>query len=161
MRLRSGIKPKNQQKRRHSASPLYPFALFVQHPVADTQFVDEITVITGPAAQFFADVCHVDLQLLDAAVIHTTPDGADNGRIGQHLTGMLAQQGQNIIFRLGQVDQILPNADLAPVIVDDQVTDHEDAAGCCHLHIVPGAAQGCPDSCQQFGSTEGFCDIIK
>ena len=36
--------------------------LFVQHPVAHTQFIDKIPVISRSAAQLLADICHIYLE---------------------------------------------------------------------------------------------------
>ena len=55
------------------------FFLFVQHPVSDTQFIYEVAVVAGTAAQLFADVGHVDLEFFNTAVIHAAPDRADDG----------------------------------------------------------------------------------
>ena len=74
--------------------------VFVQHPVTDTQLVDHITVLAGAAAQLFTDICHVYLELFDAALIHASPDGTDNGGIGHDLAHILTQKGQNIIWHI-------------------------------------------------------------
>ena len=40
-----------------------------QHPVSDAKLIDDVALFTGRHAHFLADVLHVDLQLLDAAIV--------------------------------------------------------------------------------------------
>ena len=61
----------------------------IQHPVAHTKFIDDVTVISGAGAQLFSDIGHIDLQLFDASVIHMSPNAANDHRIGQHLSRVL------------------------------------------------------------------------
>ena len=40
-----------------------------QHTVSDAKLVDDVAFFAGRHAHFLADVLHVDLQLLDAAIV--------------------------------------------------------------------------------------------
>ena len=40
-----------------------------QHPVSDAKLVDDVAFFAGRHTHFLADVLHVDLQLLDAAIV--------------------------------------------------------------------------------------------
>ena len=44
------------------------YLLFVQ-PVAYTQLICNIVLLSGFVAQLFSDVCHIDLQLFNAALV--------------------------------------------------------------------------------------------
>ena len=77
--------------------------LRIRHPVAYTQFVDDITVLTGFAAQLFPDVCHIYLKLFDTALIHTAPNGSDDGGVSHDLSCLMTEKGQNVEFDLGKM----------------------------------------------------------
>lgn len=54
-------------KRRRASAALC--LVLRQHPVADAKLIDDVALFTGRHAHFLADVLHVDLQLLDAAIV--------------------------------------------------------------------------------------------
>ena len=52
-----------------------------QHPVSDAKLIDDVALFTGRHAHFLADVLHVDLQLLNAAIVGIPPDLPNDGGI--------------------------------------------------------------------------------
>lgn len=66
------------------------YILFIlrQHPVSDAKLIDDVALFAGRHAHFLADVLHIDLQLLDAAIVGIPPDRADDGGIRQNLSGV-------------------------------------------------------------------------
>ena len=103
--------------------------MLVQHPVADTQFIDDVFILSGLTAKLFANIGHVHLKLFHTAVIHGSPNRIDNGRIGHHFANLLTEQGENIEFRLGYMNDPLANCNLPAVIVDFQIVQCKNAGG--------------------------------
>ena len=52
-----------------------------QHTVSDAKLIDDIALFAGRHAHFLADVLHIDLQLLDAAIVRISPDLPNDGGI--------------------------------------------------------------------------------
>ena len=73
---------------------------------------------------------------------------------------LLAQQGQNIIFDLGQMYVLSPYGNMAAVIINDQIVQDKYVVGHGGLQIHPVDPQGCPNPGQQLRSAEGFGDIV-
>ena len=71
-----------------------------------------------------------------------------------------AEELDDAVFGLGQMNECPGNADLAAVVIDDQIAEDSHAAGCrghCALACDP---QGSPNPGQQFPGAEGFGDVI-
>lgn len=103
--------------------------IFRQHTVSDAKLVDDVALFAGCHAHFLADVLHVDLQLLDAAIVRISPDGTDDRSIRQHLSGVNGEKRQDIVFCLGQVDLFFINKNLPCIVIDQQVLKAEFPAG--------------------------------
>ena len=52
-----------------------------QHTVSDAKLVDDVALFTGCHAHFLADILHVDLQFLDAAIARIPSDRPNDGGI--------------------------------------------------------------------------------
>ena len=75
--------------------------ILCQHTVSDAKLIDDIALFAGRHAHFLADVLHVDLQLLDAAVVRIPPDSMDDRSIRQHLSSVNGEERHDVVFRLG------------------------------------------------------------
>lgn len=103
--------------------------IFRQHTVSDAKLVDDVALFAGCHAHFLVDVLHVDLQLLDAAIVRISPDGTDDRSIRQHLSGVNGEKRQDIVFCLGQVDLFFINKNLPCIVIDQQVLKAEFPTG--------------------------------
>ena len=52
-----------------------------QHTVSDAKRIDDAALFAGRHAHFFADVLHIDLQFLDAAIARIPSDRPNDGGI--------------------------------------------------------------------------------
>jgi hypothetical protein len=68
------------------------FCLCILHTVPYTQLINNIAIIAGFGVQLFADIGHVDLQLLGTSLVDMAPNIANNGRIGQNLARMYRKE---------------------------------------------------------------------
>ena len=100
---------------------LAALGILVDHTVTNPQLIEDIIVAAGAAAQLFADVCHVDLQLFGAAAVGITPDGLDDGGVGHHAACVGRQKGHDVELRLGQLDLLPGHKHLAALVVDLQI----------------------------------------
>ena len=78
--------------------------MIIQHAIPDAQFIDNIAVLTGFATQFLSNICHINLQLFDTAIIHRAPNRPNDRRIDHDLSTVLAKERKNIEFRLGHMN---------------------------------------------------------
>lgn len=132
-----------------------------QHPVSDAKLIDDVALFTRRHAHFLADVLHVDLQLLDAAIVRIPPDRPNDGGIRQHLSRMDGEKRHDVVLRLSQVDLFFANKDLPRIIVDQQILKAEFSAGGTFLFFaVPMAAENGADTGQQFLRPKGLGNII-
>ena len=143
------------------AEQKYILFILCQHTVSDAKLIDDIALFAGRYAHFLADVLHVDLQLLDAAVVRISPDGTDDRSIRQYLSGVKGEERHNVVFRLGQVDLFFTCKNLSCIVIDQQVLKAEfPAGGTFILFTVPMAAENGVYTSQQFLRAKGLGDII-
>ena len=71
------------------------------------------------------------------------------------------ETGQNVVFRLGQIDFVFADKDLPFVIVDHQILKPVFAAGCTLIFCsLPMTAENGADTGQQFLCAEGLCNVV-
>lgn len=74
-------------------------------------------------AELAADVCHIDLQLLNGPVVRLSPDGLNDGGIGHHLAVVFGQEGEDVVFGLRQLDFAARERYAARIIVNGQIVE--------------------------------------
>ena len=108
------------------------------HAISDSQFVFDVILFSRFCAEFFSDICHVDLKFLYTAAILVTPDFLDDRAVSQYFSGVSGQTGDNVILGLRQlyfrvVDKYTPR----PIVYDKTVRDKDAVFSC------PGMLHGC------------------
>ena len=78
MSIENRVVPKPVKRRRALAALCL---ILRQHTVSNAKLVDDIALFAGRHTHFLADVLHVDLQLLDAAIVRISPDLPNDGGI--------------------------------------------------------------------------------
>ena len=110
----------------------------------------------GGGFDFFAEVGHVDAQVVRVFLVARTPDVAEELAVGDDLSAMLEQQTEECVFFDGEVNVRAGLGHGASREIDLHVAERCDA----YLAGGLGAAEEDADAGEEFAAAEGFGEVV-
>ena len=107
----------------------------------------------GVVAQLLAENLDEGAYELPIAAAPCTPDLAQKGSVGQHLSGVAREYAQQVVLSGGESDQSAGQRHPAFPVVDGQIAEQEPFGP-------RSSPQGCTDSCREFSRRERLDDIV-